>query len=114
VLLAVPVAGGSRDLGVRVRRGTERERRGDHEEVVTDFGGGRSSGAPRAAAAGSTTSRGGTLGRPTTRSERRLAQKARLVTLGVEARELGTRCAGSSSVCGDLLQQCRQRTTTKL
>jgi hypothetical protein len=65
----------------------ERGERGDHNGVLTgvgdrrqwpDFGGGRSSSAPRAVGAGTGTSRGGAPGRPSTVSERLLAGKLML------------------------------------
>jgi hypothetical protein len=79
---------------------TERGERGDHNGVLTgvggrrqrpDFGGGRSSGAPRAAAVGAGTSRGDAPGRLSTMSERLLAGNSMLGTWGVEARALRTR-----------------------
>jgi hypothetical protein len=62
-----------------------------------------------AAVAGSVTSRGSAPRCPATRSERCLARKARLGTLGVKARALGTRRAGSLSFHGDRLVQYGQK-----
>jgi hypothetical protein len=100
--------------GARMRPGMRRGDWGDRVHVLTGVGAeGEEAefrrqaelGRTTAAVAGSTSSSGSTPGCPTMRSERWLAQKASLRTLGVEARALGTRRAGSSSVHGDWLEQ---------
>jgi hypothetical protein len=93
-----------------MRPGIGRRDRGDRVHVLTGVGDeGEEAGFRRraelgrttAAVASSATSRGSTPERPTMRSDRWLARKARLGTSGVEARALGSRRAGSSSVHGD-------------